>query len=124
MGVHGRLSSTRHGDAMKATWLYNAVDISAAFYAIEGGPLPPRVAAFAEQDGTISFYEADETDAFKCVNALKGSGHTRTAEVSLTKLGYVVTKGSLTLYPDGHEHAPRLDRKEALDKATRPEVLP
>lgn len=99
---------------MKARWIRNSPDAMSALYETEGGPLPRYVAAFAEQDGTLTFYESDVDGGFKKANALKGSGHTCTAEVSLTKLGYVVTKGSLTLYPDGHEHAvPRLDRKYA-----------
>lgn len=102
---------------MKARWIRNAPDAMSALYETEGGPLPRYVAAFAEQDGTLTFYESDVDGGFKKVNALKGSGHTRTAEVSLTKLGYVVTKGSMTLWPDGHEHAVRLDRKEALTLA-------
>lgn len=98
---------------MKARWIRNATDALSSLYETEGGPLPRYVAAFPELDGTVTLYEADIDGRFKKANALKGSGHTRTAEVSLTKLGYIVTKGSLTLYPDGHEHAVPLDRRTA-----------
>lgn len=98
---------------MKARWIRNSPDMMSALYETEGGPLPKHVAAFAEQDGTLTFYESNIDGGFKKVNALKGSGSSRSAEATFAKLGYVVTKGALTLYPDGYEHAVRMDRKTA-----------